>query len=80
MSLFPCDQAGSRLLLKDYTDATAETDYVGIHASDGTINVTILVDENTWTGLYAQNGSINVVEGAALGVYSPCGALNVTIP
>lgn len=77
--IFPYNENQSRLLLTNYTDATSSTDYVGVYASDGTINVTILLDENTYTGVYAENGSINVVDGAGIGVYSPCGALNTEI-
>ena len=80
MSLFRYDQEGSRYLLEGYTDVTASSDFEGVYAADGTINVTILLDENTWTGLYAENGSVNVVDGAGIGGMSPCGALNVTIP
>lgn len=78
---FPYDQSALRLAMKSgsYTDQTANSNYVGVYGPTKTYNVTILVNENTWTGLYAKNGSINVVQGAGRGVYSPCGALNVTI-
>ena len=78
---FPYDQSALRLSMKSgkYTDQTANSNYVGVYGPTGTYNVTILVNENTWTGLYAKDGSINVVQGAGRGVYSPCGALNDTI-
>lgn len=62
------------------TDATAETDYVGRYAADGSWNVTILVSEATRVPLHAPNGSVNVIQGSAsTGIYSPCGAWNVQI-
>lgn len=78
--MFPYSPADSKLRLVNYTDATSATSHVGTLAPDGSVYVTILLDEDTFTGIYAANGSINVVEGAGTGVYSPCGALNVVIP
>lgn len=78
--MFPYDSAASKLRLVNYTDATEVTTHVGTLAPDGSVYVTILEDEDDFTGIYAANGSINVVEGAGIGVYSPCGALNVVIP
>lgn len=77
--MFPYDQEAGRLRLVNYTDATLFTVHVGTRAPDGSTYVTILTDEDEMTGVYAANGSINVVDGAGRGVYSPCGALNVTI-
>jgi hypothetical protein len=51
--------------------------YVGTHAVDGSMNVTV-VTGGTLTGLYAVDGSINVVKSTGsnyLGAYHPCGAL-----
>jgi len=76
--MFPYDSENSRLLLVNYTEAPDDT-FVGVYAPDGTIYVNILEDEDTFTGIYGANGAINVVDGAGRGVYSPCGALNVTI-
>lgn len=73
------DSSAMKYRLRNYVDCTAVLDHVGVYAPDGKLNVTILVDESVWTGLYAKNGSINVVEGSGLGVYSPCGAYNVII-
>lgn len=73
------DSSAMKYRLQNYVDCTGVTDPVGVYALDGKLNVTILVDESVWTGLYAKNGSINVVEGSGLGVYSPCGAYNVII-
>ena len=73
------DSSAMKYRLRNYVDCTGVTDLVGVYASDGKLNVTILEDESVWTGLYAKNGSINVVEGSGLGVYSPCGAYNVII-
>lgn len=73
------DSSVMKYRLQNYVDCTEATDFVGVYAPDGKLNVTILEDESVWTGLYAKNGSINVVEGSGLGVYSPCGAYNVII-
>lgn len=73
------DSTAMKYRLQNYVDCTAVLDHVGVYAPDGKLNVTILEDEDTWTGLYAKNGSINVVEGARQGVYSKCGAYNVVI-
>lgn len=62
-----------------YTDQTANSNFVGSTNLDGSLNVTILANESTWTGLYAKNGSLNVVVGAGNGVYSSCGAYNVQL-
>lgn len=77
--MFPYDSENSRLLLVNYTEAPTDS-LVGVYAPDGSIYVNILEDEDTFTGIYGANGAINVVDGAGRGVYSPCGALNVTIP
>lgn len=77
--MFPYDSKNSRLLLVNHTEAPPDI-FVGTLAEDGTIYVNILLDEDDFTGIYGANGAINVVEGAGKGVYSPCGALNVTIP
>lgn len=62
------------------TDVTASPlVYAGLYAPDGSINITILVDELTRVPALAPNGSVYVVDGAGTGNYSPCGALNVTI-
>jgi hypothetical protein len=54
----------------------------GLHAADGSINVTV-VDGTSITGLYAADGSWNVVNVTGStdweGVYHACGALNVTL-
>lgn len=53
----------------------------GLHAADGSLNITV-VDGTTLTGLYAADGSFNVVVvsgGGLKGIYHPCGALNVTV-
>lgn len=53
----------------------------GLHADDGSINVTV-VDGNSITGLYAADGSINVVLSPGsgyVGLYHPCGAWYVTL-
>lgn len=53
----------------------------GLHAADGSLNVTV-VTGNSLTGLYAADGSINVVVvsgGGLKGAYAPCGAWNVTL-
>lgn len=60
------------------TDQTLTSTRVGVTSPDGSMNVTILANETVRTGLYAANGSINVVDGAGNGIYSPCGAYNVT--
>lgn len=60
------------------TDHTLTATRVGITNPDGSMNVTILANETVRTGLYAANGSINIVDGAGRGIYSPCGAYNVT--
>lgn len=61
------------------TDHTATLTHVGVHALDGSLNVTILLSEASRVPLYAKNGSLNVVEGAGRGCYSPCGAYNVDL-
>lgn len=62
------------------TDVTASPlVYAGLYSSDGSINVTILLNELTRVPALAPNGSVYVVDGAGNGNYSPCGALNVTI-
>lgn len=73
------DSTAMKYRLQNYVDCTAVLDHVGVYAPDGKLNVTILEDEDTWTGLYAKNGSVNVVEGTRQGVYSKCGAYNVVI-
>lgn len=53
----------------------------GLHAADGSINVTV-VDGTSVTGLYAADGSWNVVlsDGSTpVGMYHPCGAFWVTV-
>ena len=79
MTFFVYDQANLGYLLSHYTDVSESTDFEGVYAEDGTVSVTILEDEDTWTGLYAENASVNVVEGLSPGVMSRCGALNVRI-
>jgi len=74
------DSSAMKYRLQNFVDCTSVTDHVGVYANDGKLNVTILTDENTSVPLYAKNGSVNVVEGAGLGVYSPCGAYNVVLP
>lgn len=62
------------------TDVTASPlVYAGLYAADGSLNVTILLDELSRVPALAPNGSVYVVDGAGQGNYSPCGALNVTI-
>ena len=74
------DRAGIYSIAGDtqVTDHTLTATRVGVTNPDGSMNVTILADETVRTGLYAANGSINVVDGAGRGIYSPCGAYNVT--
>lgn len=71
-----------RYILKSgtYIDQTANAAFVGIRdVVTGKFNVTILANETAWSGgIYAKNGSLVVVHGAGKGVYSPCGAFNVT--
>lgn len=74
------DSSAMKYRLQNFVDCTSVTDHVGVYADDGKLNVTILASEDNFTGLYAKNGSVNVVEGAGLGVYSPCGAYNVVLP
>lgn len=67
----------------DATDLLDEDDnpiFVGLHHDCGAINVTILEDGATRTGLYAKNGSYNIIEDAEVtkGVYHPCGAYRIT--
>lgn len=53
----------------------------GLHAADGSLNVTV-VTGSTYTGLYAPDGSLNVVlatAGTYVGAYHPCGAWYVTL-
>lgn len=57
-----------------FTDSSA-SGAVKLYAADGSINVTILADENTYKGAYAPNGSLNVVVGAKNG-WAPSGAMN----
>lgn len=59
-----------------FTDASA-SGAVKLYNADGSINVTILPDENTYKGAYAPNGSKNVVGGSRFG-WSPTGADNVS--
>ena len=74
------DRAGLYSIAGDtqVTDQSLTATLVGVTNPDGSMNVTILADETLRTGLYAANGSINIVDGAGRGVYSPCGAYNVT--
>ena len=54
---------------------------MGLYATDGSINVTV-VDGLSYTGLYAANGSYNVVlqNGSVYtGLMNPCGAYNVIV-
>lgn len=60
------------------TDVTGVSDNLGLYAADGSWNVTILVSEAVRVSVYASNGSYNIVDGAGKGIYSPCGAFNVT--
>lgn len=61
------------------TDQTANASRIPLIAPDGSMNITILLSETSRVPLYAPNGSMNCVHGAAGGLYSPCGALNVTL-
>lgn len=51
----------------------------GLHASDGSINVTVVAGSSR-TGLYAADGSMNVKAspGTLVGLHHPCGAIYVT--
>jgi len=52
----------------------------GLHAADGSINVTV-VNGASITGAYAANGSLNVIHpagGGVKGATHPCGAMYVT--
>lgn len=60
------------------TDQTSNPALVGLYAPDGSLNVTLLADETMRVPALAPNGSVYVVEGAGTGIYSPCGAMNVT--
>src|SRR6266576_5419362 len=53
----------------------------GLHAADGSINITI-VSGLAITGLYAADGSLNIVIRNGLtitGIYHPCGAINAVV-
>jgi len=61
------------------TDQTSNPVPLGIYADDGSLNVWILASELIRVPAMALNGAIYVVDGAGNGLYSPCGAMNVTI-
>lgn len=55
--------------------------YVGLHAADGSLNLTV-VSGSVYTGLFAADGSLNVIlapGGVYVGSHHPCGALYVTL-
>lgn len=60
------------------TDQTSNPALVGLYAPDGSLNVSLLLNETVRVPALAPNGSVYVVEGAGTGIYSPCGAMNVT--